>query len=76
MLTNRLYLVTKLRMSGAMPLLPLYALMEWTGSLPLLKWRASCVCHRVDTYKCFGARLSSLLRLILKYHRIIHTLIR
>jgi hypothetical protein len=30
-LTTGLHLVLRLRMSGAMPLLPLYALMAWTG---------------------------------------------
>jgi hypothetical protein len=30
-LTTRLHLVSRLRMSGVTPLLPLYAFMAWTG---------------------------------------------
>jgi hypothetical protein len=37
MLTSHLQLVPRLRMNGAIPLLPLYAFMAWTGEeLPLL----------------------------------------
>jgi hypothetical protein len=35
-LTTHLHLVPRLRISGAMPLLPLYTFMAWTETLPLL----------------------------------------
>jgi hypothetical protein len=35
-LTIHIHLISKLRMSEAVPLLPLYAFMVWTGPLPLL----------------------------------------
>ena len=38
-LTAHLHLVPRLRMSGAIPLLPLYAFRVWTGkTLPLISW--------------------------------------
>jgi hypothetical protein len=37
---NRLHLLPRLRMSGAMPLLPLHNLMAWTRTTPNLKTRS------------------------------------
>jgi hypothetical protein len=56
-------LVPRLRMSGALPLLRLYAFMAWTGETTffVVSWVLTS-CSFVSEYRCFGERAASIFK--------------
>jgi hypothetical protein len=53
-LTTDLHLVPMLRMSGAIPLLPLYAFMTWAGRTLTFTFFIVCVNYKFPILNCFS----------------------
>jgi len=53
-LNTYLYLVQRLRISGAIPLFPIYIFMECSGTVLLFWtfWCLNCICHSEIWFKC------------------------